>query len=334
MSNYKAPWWLPGGHLQTIYARYRAAASDVYYRRERWQTPDDDFIDLDWIDAPDGAGKLLVLFHGLEGCSRSHYALTMMSMARQCGWRAVVPHFRGCSGEPNRLARSYHSGDAEEIDWILRRIKDRYPNAKVFVLGVSLGGNMLLKWLGEQGAAACEIIQRAAGVSVPLDLPAAARVLDCGANRLIYTRHFVRTLKRKILAKIAAHGLQLDARQVRRASTFREIDDLYTAPVHGFKNAEDYWKRASSKPWLRHIEVPTLLINARNDPFLPAEALPGQTDVSAAVDTLYPDSGGHAGFLSGGFAGNLRWLPRTLFGFFENSNRGYGGEDWDVYHNF
>jgi predicted alpha/beta-fold hydrolase len=320
-SSYRAPWWLPGGHLQTIYARYRGAASDVCYRRERWQTPDDDFIDLDWLDAPESADKLLVLFHGLEGCSRSHYALTMMSMARQCGWRAVVPHFRGCSGEPNRLARSYHSGDSQEINWILRRLKERHPHAEIFALGVSLGGNMLLKWLGEQGAAACGIVQRAAAVSVPLDLLVAARGLDCGANRLIYTRHFVRTLKRKILAKMAAHGLQLDARLVRRASTFREIDDLYTAPVHGFRDAEDYWIRSSAKPWLKHIEVPTLLINACNDPFLPPSALPAQAEVSAAVERLYPDTGGHVGFVTGRFVGDLRWLPQTVFRFYEDQNR-------------
>jgi uncharacterized protein len=316
MSRYRSPWWLPGGHLQTIYARYRCGVTYINYRRERWQTPDHDFIDLDWIDAQESNAKLLVVFHGLEGCSRSHYALTLMALARQRGWRGVVPHFRGCSGEPNRLARSYHSGDAEEIDWLLRRLKERYPGAELVVLGVSLGGNMLLKWLGEQGAGARKIIQRAAGVSVPVDLPAAARVLDCGANRLIYTRHFVRTLKQKILQKITTHDLQLDPQRVSRASTFREIDDLYTAPVHGFKDAEDYWTRSSSKPWLKHIEVPTLLINARNDPFLPPSALPTRAQVSAALEMLYPNSGGHVGFVSGGFAGDLRWLPDRIFGFF------------------
>jgi predicted alpha/beta-fold hydrolase len=176
---------------------------------------------------------------------------------------------------------------------------------------------MLLKWLGEQRAGACPVIQRAAGVSVPVDLPAAAGVLDCGANKLIYTRHFLRTLKRKIIGKIAAHGLPLDARRVRRASTFREIDDLYTAPVHGFKDAGDYWLRSSSKPWLRQIELPTLLINARNDPFLPFSALPGRQQVSSAVEMIYPDCGGHVGFVSGNFAGELRWLPERVFSFFE-----------------
>jgi predicted alpha/beta-fold hydrolase len=318
VSSYRAPWWLPGGHLQTIYARYRCGVGHLEYRRERWETPDGDFIDLDWIDSERNDAKLLVLFHGLEGCSRSHYALTFMAMARQRGWRGVVPHFRGCGGEANRLARFYHSGDAEEIDWILRRLKERYPLAQLFVLGVSLGGNMLLKWLGEQGVSACKIVQRAAGISVPVDLMAAAGVLDCGANKLIYTRHFVRMLKHKILKKIAVHGLQLDARRVRAASTFREIDDLYTAPVHGFKDAQDYWIRASSKPWLKHIEVPTLLINARNDPFLPRSAFPTQEEVSAAVETLYPNYGGHAGFVSGRFAGDLCWLPEEVFTFFKD----------------
>ena len=155
-------------------------------------------------------------------------------------------------------------------------------------------------------------------MSVPVDLPAAARVLDCGANRLIYTRHFLRTLKQKILRKITTHHLQLDPQRVSRASTFREIDDLYTAPVHGFKDADDYWTRSSSKPWLKHIEVPTLLINARNDPFLPPSALPTRGQVSAALEMLYPNSGGHVGFVSGGFAGDLRWLPDRIFGFFDS----------------
>lgn len=186
----------------------------------------------------------------------------------------------------------------------------------MLVLGVSLGGNMLLKWLGEQGSAARQVVARAAGVSVPVDLHAAAGLLDRGANKVIYTRHFVRTLKQKILQKIHAHGLTVDARRVSRASTFREIDDLYTAPLHGFKNAEDYWIRSSSKQWLKHIEVPTLLLNARNDPFLPLSAFPGQKEVSPVVETLYPDCGGHVGFVSGGFAGELRWLPERILRFF------------------
>jgi hypothetical protein len=155
---YIAPWWLPGGNLQTIYARTLARNYAVEYQRQRWETPDGDFIDLDWLNRQSGAAKLLVLFHGLEGCSRSHYALSVMAMAQKFGWHGVVPHFRGCSGEINRLARAYHSGDAAEIDWILGRLKRENPDCEIYVIGVSLGGNMLLKWLGEQGAAATTVL--------------------------------------------------------------------------------------------------------------------------------------------------------------------------------
>jgi hypothetical protein len=314
-SGYRAPLWLPGGTLQTIYAYYRKFTPNLIYRRERWETPDNDFIDLDWIDSLSTESRLLVLFHGLEGCSRSHYALALMSAARQQGWRGVVPHFRGCSGEPNRLARSYHSGDSDEIDWILRRLKKRHPSAEIFTLGVSLGGNMLLKWLGEQGEKASTIIHRAVGVSVTVDLAAAACELDRGMKKLIYTQSFLRPLRRKVLAKITAHRLSLDPRQVRRASTFREFDNLYTAPVHGFKDAMDYWTRGSSKPWLKDIVVPTLLVHAFNDPFIPAAALPRPEEVSNAVTLDYPVTGGHVGFVSGGFPGNLDWLTRRVFDF-------------------
>ena len=324
-SDYRAPLWLPGGTLQTIYAYYRKLTPNLNYRRERWETPDNDFIDLDWIDSASTAARLLVVFHGLEGCSRSHYALALMSMVRQLGWRGVVPHFRGCSGEPNRLVRSYHSGDSDEIDWILRRLKERRPSAEIFTLGVSLGGNMLLKWLGEQGENASTIIRRAVGVSVPVDLVAATSELDRGMKKLIYTRHFLRPLRRKVLGKITAHQLPLDPRQVRRASTFHEFDNLYTAPVHGFKDAEDYWTRASSKPWLKQIKVPTLLVHAFNDPFIPAAALPRAEEVSNAVTLDYAVTGGHVGFVSGGFPGNLDWLSRRVLDFLNTEPASHAG---------
>jgi len=314
-STYAPPWWLPGGNLQTLYARTLARRYPVRYRRERWDTPDGDFIDLDWIEPGGGNTKLLVLFHGLEGCSRSHYALSLMTAARQSGWRGVVPHFRGCSGELNRLPRAYHSGDSAEIDWILRRLKASDPRSDIYAVGISLGGNMLLKWLGENGGDAGAIVERAAAVSAPVDLNAAASVLDFGHRRAIYTRSFIESLKPKILAKIAAHQLKIDPEAVFACSTFRQIDDLYTAPIHVFKDADDYWTRASSKPWLQHIQIPTLLINARNDPFLPAAALPQEREVSASVNLEIPDSGGHVGFVSGSFPGSIAWLPHRIFRF-------------------
>ncbi|MGH7873966.1 MAG: hydrolase [Candidatus Binatia bacterium] len=315
-SDYRAPWWLPGGHLQTIYARTLAKNYPVAFCRERWDTPDQDFIDLDWLGQEADAGKLVVLFHGLEGCSQSHYARALMQLVRDQGWRGVVPHFRGCSGEANRLARSYHSGDSREIDWILRRLKSENSRAEIYVAAVSLGGNMLLKWLGEEGEAARSVVERAVAVSVPLDLAAAARALDSGVNKILYTIHFLNLLRPMALAKIAAHELPIDARAIRTSLTFREFDDLFTAPIHGFKDAMDYWTRSSSKPWLKSIALPTLLINARNDPFLPEDALPNAAEVSAAVTLEYPKSGGHVAFVSGNFPGNLDWLAERVIQFF------------------
>jgi hypothetical protein len=311
---YEAPRWLPGGQLQTLYA-YSLKQTPIFtYRRERWETPDSDFIELDWLDASDES-RLLVLFHGLEGCSRSNYAVSLMNQLRREGWRGVVPHFRGCGGEINRLCRSYHAADSAEIDWILRKLRGSHKGVRLCAVGVSLGANMLLKWLGEQGARALDVVERAVAASAPLDLQIAAGQLDYGWNKRIYTSHFLGTMKPKVLAKIAAHGLELDPRAIRASSTFREIDNLYTAPVHGFRNADDYWIRSSSKPWLNRIKVPTLVINARNDPFFPSHALPTRGEVAEAVTLEYPDSGGHVGFVSGRFPGQLRWLPRRILSF-------------------
>ena len=293
-----------------------ATPYDIQYRRERWETPDGDFIDLDWTESNGDNSKLLVLFHGLEGSSQSHYALSLMAMAQRRGWRGVVPHFRGCSGEPNRLPRSYHSGDSAEIDWILRRLKKENPHRDIYVAAVSLGGNMLLKWLSEAGSGARTIVERAAAISAPVDLNAAASVLDFGHRKVFYTRRFLDSLKRKVLAKITAHQLKIDPAAVLACSTFREIDDLYTAPIHGFTDANDYWTRSSSKPWLKHIRVPTLLINARNDPFLPVTALPNDGEVSDSVTLDFPSAGGHVGFVSGSFPGNLDWLSNRIFQFY------------------
>jgi uncharacterized protein len=202
------------------------------------------------------------------------------------------------------------------IQAILRRIKENNPRTKIHAVGVSLGGNVLLKWLGEQGDRALEIVAKAAAVSAPIDLAAAAGVLDRGCRKLIYTRYFLRTLKQKSLYKIAKHQLKIDLRRMRAASTFGQLDDLFTAPVHGFDSAEDYWAKSSSKRRLSHIRVPTLLLNARNDPFLPAAALPDTGEVSQSVILEYPASGGHVGFVSGRFPGDFNWLPQRIFRFF------------------
>jgi predicted alpha/beta-fold hydrolase len=316
---YRAPWWLRGGHAQTIYASLAAPRPRVGYRRERWDTPDGDFIDLDWLEERGTSNEqpseapLVVLFHGLEGSSRSHYALALMAEVARRGWRGAVVHFRGCSGELNRLPRAYHSGDSAEVDWVLRRLRPQNP--RLFAVGVSLGGNALLKWLGETGASARKVIDRAAAISAPVDLMAAGNALDRGFN-LVYVRHFLVTMKSKSLAKLARHPGLFDAARVRAARTLREFDDLVTAPLHGFRNTDDYWTRASSKPWLRAIELPVLMVNARNDPFLPGDALPASHEAAPCVLLEQPATGGHAGFVSGRFPGHLGWVPARVLEFF------------------
>ena len=314
MTPYRAPWWLPGRHLQTIYGAIPLRRPAPPYRRTRWEMPDGDFIDLDHLDGPADA-PLVVLFHGLEGSSRSHYATALMHELRARGWRGVIPHFRGCSGTPNRLPRAYHSGDADEIDRILGEI-GRNESTPPFVAGVSLGGNALLKWLGREGSDARARVSAAAAVCPPLDLVAAGAALRRGFNRL-YTREFLRTLKPKALAKLERHPALFDRAAMIAARDFNAFDDLYTAPAHGYRNVLDYWTRASSKPDLGSVAVPTLVINARNDPFLPAEHLPKAGEASASVTLEQPEGGGHVGFVSGPFPGHLRWLPARLMDFFE-----------------
>lgn len=289
----------------------------IAWRRERWDTPDGDFIDVDRAGDTSTA-RTLALFHGLEGSSSSPYARSIAEAALARGWRVALAHFRGCSGEPNRLPRAYHSGDSTEIDWILRRLAGEAGGA-VFAAGISLGGNALLKWLGERDAAAGEIVHRAAAVSAPLDLAAAGASLDRGFNRQVYTRHFLATMIPRALAKLDRFpGLYPGAR-VASARSFRVFDDTVTAPLHGFLDVDDYWARASSAPWLATIRVPTLVLNAKNDPFLPHVALEAAT-CKASPDVLleFPDTGGHAGFLEGPFPGHHGWLARRLTDFLAN----------------
>jgi predicted alpha/beta-fold hydrolase len=316
-STYRAPLWLPGAHLQTIAAARLVPQPCVEYRRERWDTPDGDFVDVDFAlpEPGDAKAPVLVLFHGLEGCSQSHYARSVMRSAADRGWRGLVPHFRGCSGEPNRLPRAYHSGDSTEGDWILRAVARRYPTARLYVVGISLGGNMLAKWLGERGTDA-SFVAAAASIGSPLDLAAGGAALARGFN-LLYTKMFLATLKDKALEKIARFPKAASAEAVRASRNLYDFDNAYTAPVHGFRNTDDYWARASGKRHLGGVEVPHLVLNARNDPFVPADSLPRAAEVSRFVHLEQPEEGGHIGFARGGLPGDLGFLPERLFRFFE-----------------
>jgi hypothetical protein len=318
---YRAPRWLAGGHAQTIWP-FRLPRIAVPLRRERVTTPDRDFWDFDWLDAqPPPNAPLVVLLHGLEGGSASHYARALLAVLARRGWHGVVPHFRGCGGEPNRLPRAYHSGDHAEIAAMLAAVRAHEPARPLYAVGVSLGGSALLNWLGRAEGDAADTVVAAAAVSAPLDLMAAGMAIDRGLNRL-YAAHFLATLKPKSLAMAARFPGLLDPSLIRRVRTMRQFDDVVTAPLHGFAGTQDYWTRASSKPWLRAIRVPTLVLNARNDPFIPASSLPASRDVNPAVVLEQPRQGGHAGFAGGYYPGNLDWLPARLLHFFSTFGAG------------
>jgi len=309
---YRSPLWLPGGHAQSIWPLLiKGPLPD--YRRERWDSPDGDFIDLDWIDGADGT-PCVVLFHGLEGSSRSHYARRLMHAVKARRWHGVVVHFRGCSGEPNRLPRAYHSGDSAEIDWVLRRLS-RHGWPALFSAGVSLGGNALLKWLAEQGSAAGSVIKGAAAISAPLDLAAANENLSHGFG-LIYARHFLRTLIPVALAKAQRFPGLIDTRRVLASRTLRAFDDAVTAPLHGFDGVDDYYARSSAGPLLSRITLPTLLLHAANDPFLPRSALPSADSLPGNVSLEITRGGGHVGFVHGPPPGRIDWLSERILKYF------------------
>lgn len=259
----RTPWWLPGGNAQTLWAARLARrhfGPPPTWRRCRWNTPDGDFIDVDTAahpSAPDA--PLLVLFHGLEGSSASPYAIAFADFAAANGLALAVPHFRGCSGEINLAPRAYHSGDFQEIDWVLKRFAAEHPGRALLAAGVSLGGNALLRWAGEMGAAAASTVRALAAVSSPLDLAAGGHAIGRGFNRLVYTRIFLSTMVPKALKKLAQHPGLFDRQALCAARDLYTFDNLFTAPLHGFRDTEDYWTRASAKPVLQEIRVPTLV---------------------------------------------------------------------------
>jgi predicted alpha/beta-fold hydrolase len=314
---YVAPRWLPGGNLQTIwpalYAR-RAEAPLPAYRRERWDTPDGDFVDVDFLDAAvSGPRPLLVLFHGLEGSSRSHYAEVFGAYAHARGWDYAVPHFRGCSGELNLAPRAYHSGDFEEVGWILARLRaQRDPAQPLLAAGVSLGGNALMRWAEEAGSEAAKVASAVAAISAPLDLAAGGAAIGRGFNRLVYTRMFLSTMKPKALAKLAQHPGLFDREKLLAARDLYAFDDVFTAPLHGFRGTDDYWSRGSAKPHLHQIRIPALVVNAVNDPFVPAASLPRQGEVGSHVTLWQPAHGGHVGFPLGAPPGHVRAMPERV----------------------
>ncbi len=311
-ASYQPPWWYRGRHLQTIWGPLFRRLRRPPLRRERWPTPDGDFLDLDWLE---GDFPRVVILHGLEGSSASHYTRGLLREAAALGWRAVVLHFRSCSGELNRGRRLYHAGETSDLDWVIGRLIEQEPATPLGLVGVSLGGNVALKWLGERGEGAPAQVRGAATISTPFDLTACAESLDRGLNRPLYTARFLRSMKAKVRAKRRLYDGLVNVPAALRARTFAVYDRLATAPINGFADERDYWTRASSGPYLARIRRPCLLINAANDPFIPAATLPTAAVAGSRwLEAAFLPEGGHVGFLEGPW-GRRSWAERQALAF-------------------
>ena len=303
---YAPAWWIPGPHLRTLWGKFLRRHVAIPTRSVRWDTPDGDFLELVRLDARDASPRILIL-HGLEGGSRSHYARGLMAEAARRGWGADLLIFRSCGSEINRTPRFYHSGETGDLALALDRIANEFPESPLFVAGVSLGGNVVLKFLGERGDEAPSRIVAAAAVSVPYDLARSSRRIGRGFSR-VYQAHFLRSLQRKAALKHATFPDRLPAAARSRARTLYEFDDVVTAPLHGFASAEDYYSKSSAIGWLSGITVPTLLLSAKDDPFLPEEVLGEVESIAKDVPALhveFVDRGGHVGFIGG----RVPWRP-------------------------
>lgn len=306
MTRFHAPRWLRGGHAQTVFGALARWPVRLALVRERWDLPDGDFIDVDRLPAPADDAPLAIICHGLEGSSRSGYVRALLGELAARGAGAIAMNFRGCSGELNRLARFYHSGDTGDLAWVVDRLRAERPGRPLVLAGFSLGGNVVAKYLGELGEAVPGEVRAAAVVSVPFDLALCADALDGpGVMARIYRERFLRQLRRKVLRKDAAHAA-IDLAAARRARTLRAFDEAVTAPLHGFASAEDYWARASSGPFLAGVRRPLLILAAEDDPFIPPAALPADAARANPRLTLeVSPGGGHVAFVHG-----PPWAPR------------------------
>jgi predicted alpha/beta-fold hydrolase len=300
-STFKPAWWLLNPHLQTLWPVFMRRRLRPPLRRERLELPDGDFVDLDWT--LNDTGPIVILLHGLEGGSRSHYARGMLAALPRHSLRGVLMHFRGCSGEPNRLARAYHSGDTGDIDFLVKTLKEREPQTPLAAIGYSLGGNALLKWLGEQGAQTP--LRCAAAVSVPFLLHDSAQRLNRGVSR-VYQLKLLNDLKASVRRKAARLPLPVALHNLDSLGSFQAFDDRITAPLHGFRDAKHYYTESSSRQFLSRIRIPTLIVHAADDPFMPKTVLPEANEVSDTIEFDLHRHGGHVGFVGG----HLPWRPR------------------------
>ena len=318
-SGFRRAAWLPGPHLGTVYASVARPFPRPPFRRERWELPDGDFLDVDRLDGPRPGAPLLVISHGLEGSSRASYVRGLAAAGVRSGFAVAAWNFRGCSGEPNRLLRQYHSGETGDLAAVVSRLAAEDPARPLLLAGFSLGGNQLVKWLGERGDDLPAAVRAAVAISVPFDLEACASALDGpGFWPFVYRERFLQPLRRKALRKAAEHPGSIDAGAVRRSRTFAEYDGLVTARLHGFANAQDYWRRCSAARFVAGVRRDLLLLSADDDPLVPAGSIPAaQARDNPCVTLEVTSGGGHVAFVGGTPIGPDFWAEKRAVAFLQ-----------------
>ena len=293
-SGFRPAWWLPGPHLQTLWPVFLRPVAHVKLIRERLELPDGDFVDLDW--GPPHPGPLVVVFHGLEGSSRSHYAAGILTALDAAGYQGTVMHFRGCSGEVNRLPRSYHAGDTHDMQFTIAALEERFPQRLILGIGYSMGGNALLKWLGQSGVE--NPLHAAVAVSVPFKLAAATERLEHGLSRL-YHRYLLNKLRASAKRKTSRPDFPVDLKGLNKLRSLRTFDDTITAPLNGYRDVAEYYSSASSRQYLKGIQKPTLILHAKDDPFMTPDIIPSEAELSPSITLEVSNQGGHVGFIAG-----------------------------------
>ncbi len=313
-SDFEPAWWCSNRHLQTLFPRLLDQSPPLSLANEEFELPDGDFVDLAWTDKTE-TGPLVILFHGLEGSIESPYAQGILKTVKGCGWQGVLMHFRGCSGRHNRLDRSYHSGDTGDINAFITELKTRYPNRKIAAVGISLGGNALIKYLGEQGND-CPLTA-AMAISIPFELGICAKELETGFSR-IYQGYLINSLTKKMRDKFKNKPAPIDLNKLNEWTTFYSFDHNVTAPIHGFKSVDDYYTKSSCKQFIKHITIPTLILHSKDDPLMNQTALPNEDDLSESVTLELTEQGGHVGFVYGCTPFNAKyWSEKRLVEFFK-----------------
>lgn len=315
-SDFKPAWWCSNPHLQTLIPYLLRQWPRPRYRRERLELPDGDFLDLDWLDRKENNAmdqSIVIILHGLEGSSNSHYVRSLATALSKHSLRIVVMHHRGCSGVPNRKPYSYHSGKTDDIAFVVETLKQRYQPNAMFAIGFSLGGNILLKWLGELEGD--QQITAAVAVSVPFDLGLAANKLEQGFSQ-VYQWRLVNQMRNSVFRKKQLVELKVDLTVLEQARTFREFDDCTTAPLNGFVDSVDYYTQSSCWSYLKLIRTPVLILQARDDPFISPDAIPGKQDISPYVRLELSQQGGHVGFIAEKkISSPLFWLEQRIVDF-------------------